>query len=192
MSCRETPIPPYDKAPSSFAHVQMDPRTPQTPLCGVLFASHLPSASLVLRERISSPVASNVNKYLFAQTWRTHLPQPLRRPPLNEFMHRYGTPLTAGLVTVSVASGIALFFHSALRSFHGMHEWFSMLLLASFVLHLWKNWKRLAACAKRKALFVPLGLSLVVAVPFAVMSGKECAGKPASHPLYPPTKCGIR
>ena len=98
-------------------------------------------------------------------------------------MHRYGTPLTAGLFVVSAVSGIALFFHWAPRSFHAMHEWLSMLLLAPFVLHLWKNWKPLAAYAKRKTLFVPLALSLVAAVPFAVMAGKGRAGKPTSQTI---------
>lgn len=94
-------------------------------------------------------------------------------------MHRYGTPLTVGLFAVSTVSGIALFFHWAPRNFHAMHEWLSMLLLAPFALHLWKNWKPLTAYAKRKTLLVPLALSIVVAVPFAVMTGKGRAGNPA-------------
>jgi hypothetical protein len=97
---------------------------------------------------------------------------------LNDFMHRYGTPLTAGLFTVSAVSGVALFFHWSSRSFHAMHEWLSMVLLAPFALHLIKNWKPLLAYARRKTLLVPLALSLVVAVPFALTAGKGRGGNP--------------
>jgi phosphoglycerol transferase MdoB-like AlkP superfamily enzyme len=97
----------------------------------------------------------------------------------SHFMHRYGTPLTAGLFAVSTISGVALFFHWAPRTFHAMHEWLSLLLLAPFVLHLWKNWKPLLAYAKRKTLLIPLVLSIVVAVPFALTAGKGRGGNPA-------------
>jgi 4-amino-4-deoxy-L-arabinose transferase-like glycosyltransferase len=95
-------------------------------------------------------------------------------------MHRYGTPLTAGLFLVSAVSGVALFFHWASATFHSMHEWLSMLLLAPFALHLWKNWKPLLAYARRKTLLIPLLLAVVVAVPFALTAGKGGrAGNPA-------------
>jgi hypothetical protein len=102
---------------------------------------------------------------------------------LNHFLHRYGTPLTAGLFVVSAVSGIALFFHWAPRSFHAMHEWLSMLLLAPLALHLWKNWKPLVAYATRRTLYIPLALSVVAAVPFAVLAAKGGgrAGSPASR-----------
>ena len=95
----------------------------------------------------------------------------------SHFMHRYGTPLTAGLFTVSAVSGVALFFHWSSRSFHAMHEWLSMVLLAPFALHMVKNWKPLLAYAKRKTLWIPLVLALVAAVPFALTAGK---GRPAN------------
>lgn len=99
---------------------------------------------------------------------------------LNDFMHRYGTPLTAGLFTVSTVSGVALFFHWAPRTFHAMHEWLSVLLLAPFALHMVKNWKPLLAYARRRTLVIPLVLSLLVAVPFALTAGKGSrAGNPA-------------
>jgi hypothetical protein len=99
---------------------------------------------------------------------------------LNDFMHRYGTPLTAGLFAVSAVSGVALFFHWAPRTFHAMHEWLSVVLLAPFALHLLKNWKPLLAYARRKTLLIPLALSLLVAVPFALTAGKGGrAGNPA-------------
>lgn len=94
-------------------------------------------------------------------------------------MHRYGTPLTAGLFAVSAVSGVALFFHWSSATFHRMHEWLSMLLLAPFALHMVKNWKPLLAYAKRRTLMVPLLLSVVVAVPFALTASKGRAGNPA-------------
>lgn len=94
-------------------------------------------------------------------------------------MHRYGTPLTAGLFAVSAVSGIALFFHWSSPTFHSMHEWLSMVLLAPFVLHMVKNWKPLLAYARRKTLFIPLVLAIVAAVPFAFTAGKGRAGNPA-------------
>lgn len=96
-------------------------------------------------------------------------------------MHRYGTPLTAGLFLVSAVSGVALFFHWASATFHSMHEWLSMLLLAPFALHLWKNWKPLLAYARRKTLLIPLLLSVVVAVTFALTAGK---GGRARNPAF--------
>ncbi len=101
----------------------------------------------------------------------------------NHLLHRYGTPLTAGLFAVSTVSGVALFFHWAPATFHAMHEWLSVLLLAPFVLHLWKNWKPLLAYAKRRTLFIPLMLALFAAVPFALTAGKGRAANPAFRTL---------
>lgn len=101
---------------------------------------------------------------------------------MNKFLHRYGTPLTAGLFTVSAVSGVALFFHWGSSPFHSMHEWLSMVLLAPFALHLWKNWKPLLAYARRKTLFVPLILSIAVAIPFAMMAGR--GGGRAGNPAF--------
>ncbi|MBD8882096.1 DUF4405 domain-containing protein [Rhodanobacter sp. 7MK24] len=109
----------------------------------------------------------------------------------NDFMHRYGTPLTAGLFTVSAVSGVALFFHWAPRSFHAMHEWLSVVLLAPFALHLTKNWKPLLAYAKRKTLLVPLALSLVAAVPFALTAGKGRPANPATQTVTLMTQASV-
>ena len=110
---------------------------------------------------------------------------------LNDFMHRYGTPLTADLFAVSAVSGVALFFHWSSRSFHSMHEWLSMALLAPFALHLAKNWKPLLAYAKRKTLLVPLLLSLVVAVPFALTAGKGRPANPAIQTVMLMTQASL-
>lgn len=120
-------------------------------------------------------VASNANNYHYCAPCHDRTATRMR---LNDFMHRYGTPLTAGLFTVSAVSGVALFFHWAPRTFHAMHEWLSMLLLAPFVLHLVKNWKPLVAYAKRRTLLVPIALSLLAAVPFALTAGKGRAANP--------------
>ncbi len=100
---------------------------------------------------------------------------------LTRFMNRYATPLTTGLFAVSTISGVALFFHLAPGAFHGMHEWLSIVLLAPVVLHVWKNWRSILSYAKRGTLIIPLVLSLIVALPFAIsgMSGNARGRNPA-------------
>src|SRR3982750_3833021 len=99
---------------------------------------------------------------------------------MHTFINRFATPLTAGLFAVSTISGIALFFHWMPGAFHAMHEWLSILLLAPFALHAWKNWRPLLGYAKRGALLVPLVASVLVALPFTV-SGltRNSGGNPA-------------
>ena len=100
---------------------------------------------------------------------------------MKTFINRFATPLTTGLFAVSTVSGVALFFHWQSGLFHSMHEWLSMLLLAPFVLHVWKNWNGILGYIRRKTLWVPLVACLVVALPFAVMglSGGPGGGNPA-------------
>lgn len=83
------------------------------------------------------------------------------------FVSRFATPLTSALFLVSAISGVALFFHLASPVFHSMHEWLSLVLLAPFVLHVWKNWKALIGYGRRGTLLMPLLAAFVVAVPFA-------------------------
>ncbi|MEO9077977.1 MAG: hypothetical protein ABI268_01570 [Rhodanobacter sp.] len=86
------------------------------------------------------------------------------------------TALIADWFALSAIFGTALYS----RSFHAMHEWLSMLLLAPFVLHLWKNWKPLLAYAKRKTLIIVLVLS-AAAAPFILTAGNGGhSGNPAS------------
>ncbi|MDD2050933.1 DUF4405 domain-containing protein [Pseudomonas putida] len=100
--------------------------------------------------------------------------------PLKNLINRYATPLTTGFFLVSLISGVALFFHWAPGLFHGMHEWLSMVLLVPFALHLWKNWGPMVGYINRKTLFVPLLLSVLIAIPFAVSStGGKQGGNPA-------------
>jgi len=100
----------------------------------------------------------------------------------NRFLNRYATPLTTGLFLVSAISGVALFFRWTPRTFHAMHEWLSMLLLAPFILHMVRNWRPLVNYARRKTLILPLVLSLAVAIPFAV-SGLNSPGR-AGNPAF--------
>jgi len=82
-------------------------------------------------------------------------------------LSRYATPLITGLFIVSLVSGVALFFHIGGATFHGMHEWLSMVLIAPFVLHLWKNWRPFLNHFKRVPMTVALALSLAACLPFA-------------------------
>ncbi|MET0970738.1 MAG: DUF4405 domain-containing protein [Tardiphaga sp.] len=98
------------------------------------------------------------------------------------FMQRFATPLTTGLFLVSAVSGIALFFHWQQAAFHSMHEWLSMVLLAPFAFHMWKNWRALVMYAKRGRLILPLAACVIVAVPFAynsLTSPRGRGGNPA-------------
>ncbi|WP_248304678.1 DUF4405 domain-containing protein [Breoghania sp. L-A4] len=87
--------------------------------------------------------------------------------------------MLTGLFIVSLVSGIALFFHWGQGLFHGMHEWLSMVLIAPFVLHVWKNWKPFLAYFRRTPMAVALAVSVIAAVPFAwPTSGDAPSGNP--------------
>jgi hypothetical protein len=111
---------------------------------------------------------------------------------LKNLINRFATPLTTGFFIVSMISGVALFFHWAPALFHGMHEWLSIVLLVPFALHLWKNWGPLMGYIKRKSLYVPLLLSILVAVPFVVsgMGGRQ-GGNPAFAAVQLVTKAPL-
>ncbi|NKF23285.1 DUF4405 domain-containing protein [Solimonas marina] len=102
---------------------------------------------------------------------------------MKSFIHRYATPLTTGLFAVSTISGVALFFHWQGGWFHSMHEWLSMVLLLPFAFHVWKNWNSLVGYLRRRTLLIPLLLSVVVAVPFAMSSGNG-GGKRGGNPAF--------
>ena len=95
---------------------------------------------------------------------------------MKTLIHRYGTPLTTGLFLVSAVSGVALFFRWQPAAFHMMHEWLSLVLLAPFALHIWKNWKPFVGYLKRRTLIIPLLASILVAVPFAVNGMMQSRG----------------
>ena len=114
-------------------------------------------------------------------TLETSAVRPATKSPrpgnfMTRFIDRYATPLITGLFIVSAVSGTALFFHTSQGVFHKMHEWLSMLLLAPFALHLWKNWRPLLNYAKRRTLILPLVASLAIAAPFAISGMAESHG----------------
>ncbi|PTV93762.1 hypothetical protein C8J27_11242 [Rhodobacter aestuarii] len=89
-------------------------------------------------------------------------------------LSRYATPFITGLFLVSLVSGVALFFHVGMGTFHEMHEILSMVLIVPFVLHVWKNWRSVVNYLKRAPMWIGLAVSLLVAVPFALpSSGSE-------------------
>ena len=92
------------------------------------------------------------------------------------FVSRYATPLITGLFLVSLVSGIALFFHVGGATFHGMHEWLSMVLIVPFVAHIWKNWRPFVNYFKRWPMAIALALSVAVSIPFAIPSSSGSAG----------------
>lgn len=99
-------------------------------------------------------------------------------------LQRYATPLTAGLFLVSLISGAALFFHVAPGVFHGMHEWLSMLLIAAFALHLWRNWRPMANYFAKPAFIASIAACLIVAGAFVVVSAGAGGGRgPAQFAL---------
>lgn len=92
------------------------------------------------------------------------------------FVSRYATPLITGLFMVSLVSGIALFFHVGGATFHGMHEWLSMVLIVPFIAHIWKNWRPFVNYFKRWPMAIALALSVVVSIPFAIPSSSGSTG----------------
>jgi len=97
---------------------------------------------------------------------------------MNPFLSRYATPLTLGLFAVSAISGLFLFFHVGSGIFHEMHEWLSVVLLAPFALHVWKNWAAVMGYIRKRLLLVPLAASMVLALAFAVPALQEDRGAP--------------
>ena len=92
------------------------------------------------------------------------------------FVSRYAPPLITGLFMVSLVSGIALFFHVGGATFHGMHEWLSMVLIVPFIAHIWKNWRPFLNYFKRWPMAIALALSVAVSIPFAIPSSSGSTG----------------
>jgi len=103
---------------------------------------------------------------------------------MRSILLRYATPLITGLFLVSLVSGVALFFHIGSAYFHSMHEWLSMILIAPFILHIWKNWRAFLNYFKRSAMPVALVASLAGAVAFAWPMLTAPAGGPGGRPEF--------
>jgi hypothetical protein len=102
---------------------------------------------------------------------------------MTNLIKRYATPFITGLFLVSLISGIALFFHVGQVWFHGMHEWLSMVLIAPFAFHLWKNWKAFSSYFRRAPMAIALVISLAAALYYAVPSGAE-GGRAGGPPHF--------
>jgi len=87
---------------------------------------------------------------------------------MKAFFNRYATPLVTGLFLVSLISGIALFFGIGQAYFHEMHEVLSMVLIAPFILHIWKNWRSLTNYFKRSPFYIAMAVSVVAALAYVV------------------------
>lgn len=98
-------------------------------------------------------------------------------------LKKYATPLISGLFAVSLISGIALFLHVGQGTFREMHEWLSMVLIAPFLLHLWRNWRPFVNYFGRAPMAVALAASLAAAVAFAWPGGSGEAGGPPQFAL---------
>ncbi|WP_368412702.1 DUF4405 domain-containing protein [Dongia sp.] len=87
---------------------------------------------------------------------------------MRDFINRYATGATTGLFLVSGVSGLALFFHLMPQLFKEMHEWLSLVLFVPVGLHLYRNWPAFLGYVRRRALILPLAISLALAAIFAV------------------------
>jgi len=87
---------------------------------------------------------------------------------MTTFFNRYATPFITGLFLVSLVSGVALFFGVGQAYFHEMHEVLSMVLIAPFVLHIWKNWRPLTNYLKRPPFYIAMVISVVAALAYVV------------------------
>lgn len=81
-------------------------------------------------------------------------------------LQRTATPFVTALFLVSLISGLALFFHVGPRAFHPMHEWLSLVLIAPFALHVWKNWRPMSLYLGKPVFAVALALSTLAALAF--------------------------
>lgn len=98
---------------------------------------------------------------------------------------RYATPFISGLFLVSLISGVALFFHLGQAAFRGMHEWLSMVLIAPFILHMWKNWRPLLVYFRHTPFWIGSAVSLLAALAFAwpAMTGTATGGRGGPPPF---------
>ncbi len=98
-----------------------------------------------------------------------------------DILRRYATPLITGLFLISLVSGVALFFHVGTSAFREMHEILSLVLVAPFVLHVWRNWRAMVSYVGRVPFTAAMAVSLAAAIAFAwpAMTGSQSsAGGP--------------
>lgn len=92
----------------------------------------------------------------------------------------YATPFVSGLFLVSLVSGVALFFHVGPSGFHGMHEWLSIVLIAPFILHVWRNWRPMTIYFRHAPMAIATAISVLAAAVFLfpAQGGQEQGGPP--------------
>lgn len=100
---------------------------------------------------------------------------------MTKLLRTHGTTLTIALFLISTLSGVFLFFHLYSSTFHAMHEWLSMVLIAPVAVHMWRNWPAFSSYFKKKTIYVPLIVTLLVGVMFAYPS--LSAGKSGGNPM---------
>ncbi|MDO5621276.1 MAG: DUF4405 domain-containing protein [Paracoccus sp. (in: a-proteobacteria)] len=99
------------------------------------------------------------------------------------FFNRYATPFTTGLFTVSLISGVALFFHIGPAGLHGMHEWLSMVLILPIALHVWRNWRAFGNYFRYVPMRTALLVSAVLAGLFLIPTGESGRSGPPQFTL---------
>ncbi|MEI4485956.1 DUF4405 domain-containing protein [Frigidibacter sp. MR17.14] len=85
---------------------------------------------------------------------------------MRAFLFRYATPATLTFFLVSLITGIGLFFHIGPSGFRGSHEWLSLVLIAPFLAHLWRNWRPMLSYLRGPRLWITAAVTLVAMVPF--------------------------
>jgi hypothetical protein len=98
---------------------------------------------------------------------------------MRDFIFKYATGAATGLFLVSGISGLALFFHFQPGLFKDLHEWLGIGLLLVVGLHLYRNWPAFLGYIRRRTLFAPLALSLVLGAVFVIpaLSSDDAPGR---------------
>lgn len=98
---------------------------------------------------------------------------------MRDFVFKYATGAATGLFLVSGISGLALFFHFQPGLFKDLHEWLGIGLLLVVGLHLYRNWPAFLGYIRRRTLFAPLAISLVLGAVFVIpaLSSGDAPGR---------------
>ena len=97
---------------------------------------------------------------------------------MSALLLRYATPFLTGLFLISLVTGIALFFEWRIPGFRSMHEWLSLVLVAPFLLHMWRNWRAMLGYFGRAPMTIALAVSLLAGAAFMLLPGQTPAGGP--------------
>lgn len=103
---------------------------------------------------------------------------------MKDTLLRYATPSMTALFVISLISGVVIFFHVGPGWLHGVHEWLSMVLIAPFVLHLWKNWRPFLNYFRRAAMPLSLAAGVVAVAAFALAPTGGAQGGRSGPPQF--------